>query len=49
MNKTEALYPLAYGIKKVYKEQGQDFVVPKLEGLWWVESDLSALEIPRNE
>ncbi len=49
MNKIEALYPLAYGIKKVYKDQGQDFVVPKLEGLWWVESDLPALEIPRTE
>ncbi len=49
VSKVEALYPLAYGIKKVYKEQGSDFGVPKLEGLWWVEGDVPALEIPRNE
>lgn len=34
----EALYPLAYGIKKIYKLQEMDFTVPKLEGLWWVNS-----------
>jgi hypothetical protein len=45
----EALYPLAYGIKKVCKDQGNDFGVPKLEGLWWVESNKHALEVPRNE
>ena len=48
-SKVEALYPLAYGIKKVCKEQGNDFGVPKLEGLWWVESNKHALEVPRNE
>ena len=47
--KVEALYPLAYGIKKIFKEQGNDFGVPKLEGLWWVESSEPALEIPRSE
>lgn len=45
----EALYPLAYGIKNICKKQGKDFVVPKLEGLWWVESDKPALEVPRGE
>ena len=45
----EALYPLAYGIKRICKEQGNDFGVPKLEGLWWVVGDKPALEVPRNE
>ncbi len=31
----EAIYPLAYGIKKNYKAIELDFAVPKLEGLWW--------------
>lgn len=31
----QALYSLAYGIKFYYKAKGADFVVPKLEGLWW--------------
>ncbi len=31
--KVEALYPLAYSIKKICKGQGRDFGVPKLEGL----------------
>lgn len=30
----QALYTAAYGIKFFYKEQGRDFVVSKLEGLW---------------
>lgn len=47
--KTEALYQLAYGIKGVCKAQGDDFVVPKLEGLWWVEDDHDALDVPRSE
>lgn len=34
-NRVGALYPVAYAIKFKYKEKGCDFVVPKLEGLWW--------------
>ena len=49
VSKVEALYPLAYGIKKICKEQDKDFGVPKLEGLWWVEENTSALEVPRRE
>ena len=49
VSKVEALYPLAYGIKKACKKQGKDFGVPKLEGLWWVEGDTPALELPRSE
>ena len=45
----EALYPLAYGVKNICKKQGQDFGVPKLEGLWWVKSNQPALEVPRSE
>jgi hypothetical protein len=45
----EALYPLAYGIKNIYKKQEMDFAVPKLEGLWWVNSKKNALEIPKSE
>lgn len=47
--KVEALYPLAYGVKNICKKEGKDFGVPKLEGLWWVESDKPALEVPREE
>ena len=45
----EALYPLAYGVKKICKSQEKDFGVPKLEGLWWVDSNKPALEVPRSE
>jgi len=48
-SKVEALYPLAYGIKIPMKKEGKDFTVAKLEGLWWVESDKPALEVPREE
>ena len=46
----EALYAVAYGLKFMIKqEQGIDYGVLPLEGLWWVEGDTPALEIPRNE
>tara|TARA_R110000868_G_scaffold304437_3_gene564989 strand:+ start:9875 stop:10480 length:606 start_codon:yes stop_codon:yes gene_type:complete len=45
----KALYPLAYGVKKISKKLGMDFGVPKLEGLWWVNSDKHALDVPRSE
>ncbi|MCC3372629.1 GyrI-like domain-containing protein [Cohnella sp. REN36] len=48
-NATEALYTVAYGVKGLCKKENQDFTVPKLEGLWWVESDKYALEVPREE
>jgi len=43
------LYPLAYGIKNIYKKQEMDFVVLKLEWLWMVNSEKNALEVPRSE
>jgi hypothetical protein len=48
-SKVKALYPLAYGVKNICKKQGKDFAVPKLEGLWWVESDRPALKVPRKD
>ncbi|MFI6170150.1 GyrI-like domain-containing protein [Nocardia sp. NPDC051052] len=45
----ETLYRTAYGAKKIAKAAGHDFVVPKLEGLWWVESDEPPLTVPRAE
>ena len=48
-SKVEALYPLAYGVKNICKKQSKDFGIPKLEGLWWVESDRPALEVLREE
>jgi hypothetical protein len=47
--KVSALYPVAYGIKKICKDQGKDFAVPKLEGLWWVENKKPFLTVPRSE
>ena len=49
VSKVEVLYPLAYGIRKICKEQGNDFGVPKLEGLWWVMGSVPALEVFRSE
>jgi hypothetical protein len=45
----EALYSIAYGVKNISKKQSKDFSVPKLEGVWWVESNRPALEVPRKE
>lgn len=33
----EALYAVAYKIKFSSKDEGKDYVVPPLEGLWWAE------------
>ncbi|MGK8501375.1 GyrI-like domain-containing protein [Nocardia asiatica] len=45
----QTLYRAAYRAKKAAKAAGQDFVVPKLEGLWWVESDAPPLTVPREQ
>lgn len=34
-DKIEALYTTAYAIKFISKSSGKDFVVARLEGLWW--------------
>src|SRR4051812_11288233 len=37
--KIQALYPVAYSIKFYFKGKGQDYTVPKLEGLWWFDEE----------
>ena len=46
--KLEALYAVAYGVKFKAKAEGNDFVVSKLEGLWWFD-DPTATDVPRDE
>ncbi|GHE57087.1 GyrI-like domain-containing protein [Roseivirga thermotolerans] len=43
------LYSLAYRVKSICKEQDLDFVVPKLEGFWWVEGHSSYENTPRSQ
>lgn len=52
----EALYSTAYAIKFDCKAQGHDFVVSKLEALWWYDEKkypnktiATAVEVPRSE
>lgn len=47
-DKVSALYAVAYRIKFMAKDAGQDFVVCKLEGLWWFDSH-DELPPPREE
>ncbi|MFQ5340993.1 MAG: GyrI-like domain-containing protein [Anaerolineae bacterium] len=35
---SDALYGMAYTVKFALKAQGMDYVVPPLEGLWWMEN-----------
>lgn len=45
----EAIYPLAYGIKGHYKAEGKDFVVAKMECMWWVAPGKDFAKTPREE
>lgn len=53
----EALYSTAYTLKFTYKLINKDFVVSKLEGLWWFDEKKfankaiseSCIEVPRSE
>lgn len=53
----QALYSTAYGVKFACKAAGNDFTVPKLEGLWWFDEALfgnismadAPAKIPRSE
>ena len=55
--KIQALYPVAYAIKFHFKALDKDFVVAKLEGLWWFDEKKFAKysmeeapqKIPRSE
>jgi len=48
--RVEALYSVAYAVKFMCKWDGNDFVVPKLEGQWWFDTTafpgISAAEAP---
>jgi len=44
---TQALFPLAYTIKKTCKTDGKDFRVAPLEALWWTEGSLPASKVPK--
>ena len=44
----EALYSMSYGLKFASKAQGMDYVVPPLEGLWWME-DMSEFSMQRKD
>lgn len=55
-NNIEALYSTAYVLKFAFKSKGLDFVVSKLEGLWWYDENKypgktmeTAVEVPRSE
>ena len=43
----ETIYPVAYAIKFICKGREQDFVVPKMEGQWWVEDERPFEQVPR--
>ncbi|WP_031525867.1 GyrI-like domain-containing protein [Dyadobacter crusticola] len=53
----QALYPVAYKLKFDAKAKGNDFIVPKLEALWWYDEQQysgisisdAPLKIPRSE
>ncbi|WP_462247618.1 GyrI-like domain-containing protein [Ekhidna sp.] len=38
----DKLYAVAYGIKFICKAEDMDFVVPKMEGFWWIDGGLEA-------
>lgn len=45
----EALYTVAHNVKFLYEATDQDFVIPKMEGQWWVEGELPFEQTPREE
>ncbi len=56
-DKIQVLYTMAYVLKFSYKSKDKDFVVSKLEGLWWFDQTkyankaitTSSTEVPRGE
>jgi hypothetical protein len=44
----ETLYGMSYGLKFASKAQGMDYVVPPLEGLWWME-DMNGFRLSRKD
>ena len=48
-DKISLIYPMAYGVKKICKLEGNDFAVPKLEALWWVEGSKEPRKTPKSQ
>lgn len=44
----ETIYPVAYKLKFASKQNGQDYVVPPLEGLWWAD-DMTSFTTERDK
>jgi hypothetical protein len=44
----DTLYTMAYAVKFALKPQGFDYVVPPLEGLWWIE-DMAQFSLASKE
>ena len=49
LSSIETIYPVAYAIKFICKDREEDFVVPKMEGQWWVNDSRPFDEVPRHE
>jgi hypothetical protein len=49
--KVEALFPVAYKTKFLSKAEGRDYVVCKMEGLWWTENQATwnFIDQPKSE
>ncbi len=44
LNSIETLYATVYGIKFLAKAEDNDFVVPKMEGQWWVDQEVKHMD-----
>ena len=44
MQAIEALYATVYGIKFLAKAEDNDFVVPKMEGQWWIDQEVKKMD-----
>jgi hypothetical protein len=44
----EALYAMSYGVKFTLKREGYDYIIPPLEGLWWME-DMNEFSLATKE
>jgi len=44
LNAIEALYATVYGIKFLTKAEDNDFVVPKMEGQWWISQEVKSMD-----
>ncbi len=53
LNAIETLYATVYGIKFLAKSEDNDFVVPKMEGQWWISTEVKSmddfLKVPKDQ